>query len=64
VFDDWNSLDGLGENLGQKKAFPEFLAENPQLTATPYDSYGKNGQIYLIKKKQKHQSTDLLSIQQ
>jgi O-methyltransferase len=47
-FDDWFSLDHLGENLGQKKAFTEFLRENQQFAAIPFDKYGENGKIFII----------------
>jgi O-methyltransferase len=50
IFDDWHSLDAIGDNLGQKKAFPEFLRKNPGFTATPFDSYGKNGRIFMVEK--------------
>ncbi len=51
LFDDWFSLDSQGENLGQKKAFSEFLEAHPEFTASPFDSYGKNSKIFLIERQ-------------
>ena len=51
-FDDWNSADLASKNLGEKKAFDEFMNENPQFEATEFDSYSfkgrPNGEIKLI----------------
>ncbi|WPP49831.1 TylF/MycF/NovP-related O-methyltransferase [Catalinimonas niigatensis] len=53
-FDDWASRDNLAErNLGEKRAFNEFLEDNPHLTAKEIDRYidigGKiNGAVFLV----------------
>ncbi|MEM1136251.1 MAG: TylF/MycF/NovP-related O-methyltransferase, partial [Bacteroidota bacterium] len=51
-FDDWNSSGLATKNLGEKRAFDEFLNENPQFTAQKFDSYSyqgnPNGEIYLV----------------
>jgi O-methyltransferase len=55
VFDDWKSLDAKGnENgeLGQKRAFAEFLKKFPHYEYSPFDSYGRNSEVILLKKKQ------------
>jgi O-methyltransferase len=36
-FDDWHSGDLATKNLGEKKAFDEFLAANPQFEAHPFE---------------------------
>lgn len=36
-FDDWHSGDLAAKNLGEKKAFDEFLAANPQFEARPFE---------------------------
>ena len=53
-FDDWSSGDNLAEmNLGEKRAFEEFLSENENLEAKQIDRYkdifGKdNGIVFLV----------------
>lgn len=44
-FDDWNPL--AKENKGEKRAFDEFLAENPQFEAEPFGEYSyKPGDLH------------------
>lgn len=54
-FDDWNSLNLAEKELGEKKAFLEFLNENPQFESSDFDSYSfygfKNGEIKLVSLK-------------
>jgi hypothetical protein len=54
-FDDWNSLNLASRNLGEKKAFDEFLIENPQFEAEEFGSYScygkQNGIIMLVSLK-------------
>ena len=38
-FDDWNTQDLADKNMGEKKAFDEFLNVNPQFTAEELSSY-------------------------
>lgn len=47
IFDDWYAGDGLlvAENMGQKRAFDEFLAENPMLKAEATASYSVFGRL-------------------
>ena len=56
-FDDWNSANLADRNLGEKKAFEEFLNENPQFEFFDFDSYSyqgiQNGEIKLVSLKQK-----------
>jgi O-methyltransferase len=48
VFDDWHS-SGLAErNMGEKRAFDEFLNENCHLTAQKFENYGRNSEAFLI----------------
>ena len=51
IFDDW--LPNLAEkNLGEKKAFEEFLAKNANLKATPFAEYSyrqrASGKVFLV----------------
>lgn len=49
VFDDWNCFD-RDNNRGQRKAFREFLEENPQFSEEEFISYGAYGQSFIIHK--------------
>ena len=55
-FDDWNSSNLAEKNLGEKKAFLEFLEENPQFESVDFDTYSfqgnQNGEIKLVSLKQ------------
>lgn len=48
IFDDWHS-DNLDEkNLGEKKAFEEFLHENPRLKTRDLGGYNDNSKAFYI----------------
>ena len=45
-FDDWH---GLAErNMGEKRAFDEFLADRPQLVATRFGTYVENAEAFSV----------------
>jgi predicted O-methyltransferase YrrM len=49
LFDDWYSGDRLADrNLGEKRAFDEFLSENPYFKAEELSSYRENAKIFLV----------------
>lgn len=52
VFDDWNSSNLADKNLGEKKAFEEFMATHPHFVAEDFSTYsykGKpNGKLFKI----------------
>lgn len=52
VFDDWNSGNLADKNLGEKKAFEEFLTKHPQFVAEEFSSYSykdkPNGKLFKI----------------
>lgn len=55
-FDDWNSCNLAEQNLGEKRAFDEFLNENPDLTAEELGSYTEKAEwdtskIFLVSRK-------------
>ncbi len=60
VFDDWNSFDLAARDMGEKRAFKEFLAENPQFEAEEIGGYSyrssPNGKIFLVSHKQNSNS--------
>ena len=48
-FDDWHT-EGLAErNLGEKRAFDEFMNENCHLTAQKFENYGRNSEAFLVR---------------
>ncbi len=51
LFDDWHSGNDLAaRNQGEKRAFAEFLARNPQLRATSRPSYTANAEVFLLER--------------
>lgn len=51
LFDDWNSFDLAEKNLGEKRAFQEFLAKNPDLAAREFGQYSENSKLFLVTRK-------------
>ncbi|MHC4177692.1 MAG: TylF/MycF/NovP-related O-methyltransferase [Planctomycetota bacterium] len=50
-FDDWNS-DGLAEkNLGEKRAFTEFLTEHPCFEVADFGSYSEDAAVFHVTRK-------------
>lgn len=47
VFDDWYCFKGRSDK-GEQRAFKEWLAQNPQFTATPYRQFGWSGNSFII----------------
>jgi O-methyltransferase len=57
-FDDWHSGDLAAKNLGEKKAFDEFLAANSQFEARPFEPMYRsneegriNGAAFIVSRK-------------
>ncbi len=50
-FDDWNSAGLADRNLGEKKAFDEFLAEHPEFTAEPLAPYSEGSAVFLVTRR-------------
>jgi predicted O-methyltransferase YrrM len=51
-FDDWWPATLGAQNLGEKRAFDEFLQENPHLTATELDSYYSDAaKVFLVSRR-------------
>jgi O-methyltransferase len=49
VFDDWH-YSGLAErNMGEKRAFDEFLNDNSHLSAQKFENYGRNSEVFLVR---------------
>jgi hypothetical protein len=46
-FDDWFCYRGSPEH-GEKRAFREFLAENPRFSAEVFATYGWNGKAFIL----------------
>lgn len=47
IFDDWYCFANR-EELGEQKAFNEWLERNPRLKATPYKEFGWDGKAFII----------------
>lgn len=49
LFDDWYSANNLaGRNLGEKRAFDEFLSKNTNFKTEELNSYCENAKIFLV----------------
>jgi O-methyltransferase len=47
-FDDWNSGDLAAKGLGERRAFEEFLAANPDLRAEELPPYKDDSQVFFV----------------
>jgi hypothetical protein len=47
-FDDWNSGDLAAKGLGERRAFEEFLAGNPDLTAEELPAYSYDSKVFFV----------------
>ncbi|MGZ5294966.1 MAG: hypothetical protein ACXWH5_13390, partial [Actinomycetota bacterium] len=47
LFDDWNCFD-RSDQKGERRAFREFLAKNPQFAAEKWTSFGRRGQAFVL----------------
>jgi hypothetical protein len=48
LFDDWKAGDLDKKNLGEKKAFSEFLVDNPTISATELPAYSDHSKVFLL----------------
>jgi hypothetical protein len=48
LFDEWHSFKMAERGQGEKRAFDEFLARNPDLRAEPLPSYQKLAAVFLL----------------
>ena len=48
MFDDWNGFQAAEKNLGEKKAFDEFLARHPEIKAAEMGSYSDEFLIFRV----------------
>lgn len=56
VFDDWHAGGLASRNLGEKRAFDEFLSRHPEFVAErlshgPFGSYSDNAEIFLVSRR-------------
>lgn len=49
LFDDWNSYE-KADDKGERRAFREFLAENPSIKAKPFTDFGDHGTGFIIQR--------------
>lgn len=50
VFDDWG-LETRMRNIGQKEAFEEFLAGNPDIHAEPLPAYAPQARVFMLSRR-------------
>lgn len=48
LFDDWNSGDLASHGEGEKRAFDEFLAANPDIAVERLPSYAPNAEVFAL----------------
>lgn len=61
MFDDWNCFD-RSDDKGQRRAFREFLDENPSWNAVPLLSFGWHGQAFTMQPATSHDEDRLRSV--
>jgi O-methyltransferase len=47
LFDDWNCF-GRSDQMGERRAFREFLAENPRFAAEEWFTFGRRGLAFVL----------------
>ncbi|MET0283558.1 MAG: TylF/MycF/NovP-related O-methyltransferase [Polyangiales bacterium] len=47
-FDDWNSNELAAKNMGERRAFDEFLSAHPELEVEDFGSYASHAQCFLV----------------
>lgn len=50
-FDDWHSGGLADKNQGEKRAFSEFLEENPHFEVAPFGSYSNNSLVFRVTRR-------------
>jgi predicted O-methyltransferase YrrM len=50
LFDDWTTSDLHEKDMGEKRAFEEWLEEHPELEASPLPDYGRNSRVFLVER--------------
>jgi O-methyltransferase len=48
LFDEWTISRIPDKNMGEKRAFQEFLEEHPTFSAIPYGQYAKRSQAFMV----------------
>ena len=48
LFDDWHAGGLAEQNLGEKRAFDEFLRRNPDITTIQLPAYDENSAVFLL----------------
>ena len=51
LFDDWHAGGLAEQNLGEKRAFDEFLRRNPDIETEELPAYNENSAIFVLKRK-------------
>ena len=48
LFDDWHTGQLAAKNLGERRAFEEWLAESGQFTAEPFGTYRQKSETFIV----------------
>jgi O-methyltransferase len=51
IFDDWNAYDLADQNMGERRAFEEFMAGHPEFAGTELPSYHRLATVFLISRR-------------
>lgn len=51
LFDDWHARTLEGKNMGERRAFVEFLRRRPCFTAVPFGKYAKRTETFLVSRR-------------
>jgi O-methyltransferase len=50
-FDDWSAGDFAARNLGERKAFDEFLVDHPEFTVSNFGDYGNYSKVFVLSRQ-------------
>jgi len=51
LFDDWHTGQLAAKNLGERKAFEEWLADHPEFEATPFGTYRVKSETFMVRRR-------------
>jgi predicted O-methyltransferase YrrM len=51
LFDDWHARSLAGKNMGERRAFAEFLRRHPCFTAVPFGKYANRTETFLVSRR-------------
>ena len=51
LFDEWHARGLAGRNMGERRAFTEFLSRHRSFTATPFGQYARRTETFLVSRR-------------